>query len=542
MKKTLFYSVVMVFLAGLASCVNKDNYTIASRLIFVKEYNTENKNEIWAVITKDTNMMIFTSISDTVVELNRCLHIKSENYPDFKKKFEDKTIDWETIEKEATTKAIFDYETKQLLSIPCEIVLGKSQHPIKYINEGAFSNWTGLFSIEIPKTVVGIGESGFSQCLGLEQIIVQAGNTVFDSRENCNAIIFSNDNKLVFGCKNTIIPNTVTSIGDFAFYGCTGLASISIPNSVTSIGNFAFHGCSELTSISISNSLTSIGFSAFEGCKALVSLEIPNSVTSIGASAFEGCESLTTANISSSVTSIEESLYKDCKLLTSIEIPNSVTSIGESAFEGCESLWSINIPSSVKEIGRDAFENCTGLAYLEIPNSVTSIGSGAFNHCKGLASIQIPNSVTSIGMCAFYDCSNVTSVDIPQNIKEIKCDGISGTSIDIFDRSIRLVEQLQGTWEWSGYIYGSRAWDRLEISDGQIVAYSSNGVLDQGSFNIDWDNNTIHFGTYSYLDFRFNFYSGWEGLTLYFDKKMVKNIVKYQIIHHHTTIIVIPIT
>ncbi len=531
MKKVNQIIVIIIFLITMAACSGKDRYTIASRLVYQSD-----SEEIWAIVTSDTNLMMFAKSNDSL-SLFRCLHLRKENYSDFINKFQDNTLDWKTLDTKVTsgsgyfsmntfeaeiqTKDVFDFDKKYSLSLPNTISLDNVQYPIRYIGE-AFAGWTGLVSIEIPNSVIRIGEFGFSDCIGLEHISVQSGNPVFDSRENCNAIILTNTNELVSGCKNTIIPNSVTSIGVWAFHGCMGLSSISIPNSVTIIGDYAFYKCTELASINIPNSMESIGNSAFEGCKALTSIEIPNSVTSIGSCAFEDCESLTSANISNSMTSIERNMFEGCTKLTAMEIPQSIKSIGESAFEGCESLWSIIIPNSVKEIGRDAFKNCTGLAYLEIPNSVTSIGNGAFQGCQGLASIQIPNSVTSIGMCAFYDCSNVTSVDIPQSIKEINCDGsigIMGTSLGIFDRSIRLVEQLQGTWEWSGYIYGSRALGRLEVSDGQIVAYSSNGIIDQGSFNLDWDNNTIHFGAYSYLDFRFNFYSGWDGLTLYFDKK-----------------------
>lgn len=527
MKKINQIIVIIIVLITMAACSGKDRYTIASRLVYQSD-----SEEIWAVVTSDTNLMMFAKSNDSL-SLFRCLHFRKENYSDFINKFQDNTLDWKTLdtkngyfsvntfEAEIQTKDVFDFDKQYSLSLPNTITLDNVQYPISYIGE-AFAGWTGLVSIEIPNSVIRIGGFGFSDCIGLEHITVRSGNPVFDSRENCNAIILTNTNELVSGCKNTIIPNSVTSIGEWAFHGCMGLSSISIPNSVTIIGDYAFYKCTELASINIPNSMESIGNSAFEGCKALTSIEIPNSVTSIGSCAFENCESLTSANIPNSMTSIERNMFEGCTKLTAMEIPQSIKSIGESAFEGCESLWSIIIPNSVKEIGRDAFENCTGLAYLEIPNSVTSIGNGAFQGCKGLASIQIPNSVTSIGMCAFYDCSNVTSVDIPQSIKEINCDGsigIMGTSLGIFDRSIRLVEQLQGTWEWSGYIYGSKEWGRLEVSDGQIVAYSSNGIIDQGSFNLDWDNNTIHFGAYSYLDFRFNFYSGWEGLTLYFDKK-----------------------
>jgi len=136
-------------------------------------------------------------------------------------------------------------------------------------------------------------ESGvFQNCTSLTSIIVNTGNNKYDSRDNCNAIIDTKTNSLIAGCKKTIIPNSVTSIEDGAFYGCSGLTSITIPNSVTSIGDYAFDSCSGLTSITIPNSVTSIGKQAFYNCVRLTSVTIGNSVSNIGSQAFENCRNL----------------------------------------------------------------------------------------------------------------------------------------------------------------------------------------------------------------------------------------------------------
>ena len=203
---------------------------------------------------------------------------------------------------------------------------------------------------------------------------------------------------------------SVTSIGGYAFYKCSGLTSITIPNRVTSIGSGAFRECSGLTSITIPNSVTSIGDYAFIECISLTSITIPNSVTSIGWFAFQECSNLTSITIPNSVTSIGDYAFSRCSGLTSITIPNSVTTIGKSAFSYCSRLTSITIPNSVTSIGVDAFGGCTGLTSVTIPNSVTSIGQDAFYRCSGLTSITIPNSVTSIGNWAFEYCTGLTEV------------------------------------------------------------------------------------------------------------------------------------
>jgi hypothetical protein len=262
------------------------------------------------------------------------------------------------------------------------------------IGDGAFIECSSLGSIEIPNSVTSIGEGALRGCYGLKSIKVDAGNTVYDSRGGCNAIINTTSNTLIAGCSTTTIPNSVTIIGDYAFSGCSP-TSIEIPNSVTSIGREAFSGCGGLTSVSIPNSVTSIGYAAFQGCSRLTSIEIPNSVTSI-----------------------ESSLFRYCSGLTSIEIPNSVTSIGEGAFYQCSGLTSITIPNSVNKIGYTAFYQCSKLNSVTIPNSVTSIESSLFMHCTSLTSITIPYSVKKIGENAFYGCSNLNSVSI-ERIKPI---------------------------------------------------------------------------------------------------------------------------
>ena len=227
------------------------------------------------------------------------------------------------------------------------------------IEDGAFAYCSSLTSITIPNSVTSIGDRAFAGCTSLTFIVVNNGNTTYNSRENCNAIIETSTNTLIAGCRNTIIPNSVTSIGDYAFYYYSSLSSITIPNSVTSIGDSAFYRCFGLTAVTIGNSVTSIGNSAFYYCESLTYVTIPNSVTSIGDDAFCGCSNLDSIIIGNGVTSIGDYAFNYCKSLYFVTIPNSVKSIGDYAFWNCEYLHSVTIGNGVKNIGYNAFHGCT---------------------------------------------------------------------------------------------------------------------------------------------------------------------------------------
>ena len=301
---------------------------------------------------------------------------------------------------------------------------------------------------------------------------------VYDSRDNCNAIIEKETNTLIQGCKNTKIPSSVTRIGNYAFFGCSGLTSMEIPSGVTIIGDRAFSGCSGLTSINVEAGNTV--YDSRDNCNAIIetktntliqgcnNTKIPSSVTEIRSFAFIDCSGLTSIEIPKGVTSIEYYVFSGCSGLTSIEIPSSVTSIGYYAFSGCSGLTGIEIPSSVTNIGNSAFSGCSGLTSInveagnvvydsrdncnaiieketntliqgckntKIPSSVTNIGYNAFSGCSGLTSIEIPASVTSIKYAAFSGCSGLTDIEIPSsitNIEEAAFSGCSGlTSINV---------------------------------------------------------------------------------------------------------------
>ncbi len=310
--------------------------------------------------------------------------------------------------------------------------------------------------------------------------IVEGGESYYSNSVNTNKKYYytaSNviGNAMFISCnlKSIKLPNSVTSIGNGAFYGCSGLTSIDIPNSVTSIDDYAFYYCKGLTSVTIPNSVTSIGYGAFDDCSGLTSVTIPNSVKSIDTWAFNGCSALKKVivedivawcgisfsgpdsnplnnahhlysdenteikdlKIPDGVTSIGRLAFDGCSGLTSIDIPNSVTSIGEYAFEGCSGLTSVTIPNSVTSIGVYTFCGCSSLASIDIPNSVESIGNWAFYNCSSLTSITIGNFVTSIGIRAFQSCSGLTSIDIPNSVTSIddyafyECTGLTSVTI-----------------------------------------------------------------------------------------------------------------
>ena len=219
-------------------------------------------------------------------------------------------------------------------------------------------------------------DCAFSGCSEIESLVVTAGNKKYYSANNC--IIEPETKELIAGCKTSIIPSdgSVTFIGDYAFYGCSGLTSVTIPNSVTSIGDRAFLGCGGLTSVTIGNGVTSIGDYAFSGCSGLTSVTIPDSVTSIGKWAFYGCRGLTNiiwnAENCTSAGSFSYYIFSNCSKLTNVTIGANVKIIPSYAFRGCSGLKNITYIGTIAdwqnivtgngwnyEVSKDCIIHCT---------------------------------------------------------------------------------------------------------------------------------------------------------------------------------------
>ena len=279
----------------------------------------------------------------------------------------------------------------------------------------------GLTSFNLPANVAEIGANAI-RCTGITALTVDAANTVFDSRDNCNAIINTSANTIVRACSTTVIPSTVTAIGQLAYMSCT--SSVTIPENITSIGPSAFAHLSNLVSISLPNTITAIESSTFSTCTSLSSITIPNSVTSIDDEAFYGCTSLTSITIPDSVVSITGSPFTNCTSAQSISIGSGLTTIksgtivnGSNPFEGCSAVSSITVSSqntTFSDRGCNGIFSTrtllTGCYLTTIPNDIVTIGYDAFLGCTLLSSITIPDSVSYIRNNAFRGCRNLMDI------------------------------------------------------------------------------------------------------------------------------------
>lgn len=251
-----------------------------------------------------------------------------------------------------------------------------------------------------------IGAFAFEGCTSLEiydipDTTTEIGESAF---QGCTSL------------KELLIPDTVTSIDDTAFFNCSSLEDINIPESITTINAGVFQGCSSLPSINIPENITEIGDQAFSGCTAIESVSIPETVENIGDSVFSNCTSLTTVELPDDITTLGDGMFSGCTALQSIEIPESVTNLGDGTFTGCTKLESVNIPEGVNNIGNSLFDGCSNLTSVEIPDSVGAIDSYAFYECTSLENVVLSEGLTEIGSCAFAECSSLQSVIVPESV------------------------------------------------------------------------------------------------------------------------------
>ena len=220
-------------------------------------------------------------------------------------------------------------------------------------------------------------------------------------------------------------------IGSYAFYGCSGLTSLTLPAGITKIDYRAFQGCSGLTSLILPDGITSIGYDAFDGCSGLTSLILPAGITSIGDCAFSDCSGLTSLTLPAGITSIGESAFYRCSGLTSLILPASIIWIGDGAFKFCSGLTSLTLPAGITSIGYTEFYGCSGLTSLTLPAGITTIDCGAFRDCSGLTSLTLPAGITWIRDEAFKGCSGLTSIYVYAE-KVPKIDGYVFEGIDAY--------------------------------------------------------------------------------------------------------------
>ena len=352
------------------------------------------------------------------------------------------------------------------LIIPSSI----NEYTVTSIGSNAFADCTSIESLEIPESITSIGASAFSGCSGLNSVYIN------DLVSWCNIGFFGEANPLINGADlylndvivtDLVIPNSIVSIRNYSFLGCTSLTSLTIPNSVTSIGSNSFGSCVNLNSVSVGNGVTSINYNAFNGCNNLASVYITeltawcnidfayftSNPLSYGADLYLNNNLVTNLTVPNGITSIKDYAFYGCTSLISVDLPTSVESIGNSAFEYCGSLISIDIPESVQSIGNSAFYRCVSLISVTIPNGVTSIGNYTFSNCFSLTSVELPDSVTSINDFAFYLCSNLTSITIPENVESIgesAFQNCTDLTFIYFNNDITLDEYMIGSNAFSG--------------------------------------------------------------------------------------------
>ncbi|MBR2635123.1 MAG: leucine-rich repeat protein [Clostridia bacterium] len=248
---------------------------------------------------------------------------------------------------------------------------------LRTIGGGAFAGCQSVTELLIPKSVTSIGIRAFAGCTRLAQISVDPQNTVFTGLQNC----LLKGNVLILGCKNSVIPNAVTFIGESAFEDTDGLLFLQIPSSVTSIGDRAFAGCRSLSFVSIPDTLIFLGEYAFSECESLQEIFLPDGISAI-----------------------ERYTFYRCGQLSEIRLPSALRSIGECAFYGCSSLLDVALPETLESLEKNVFYGCQSLTFIALPEGLRFIPQNAFNLCSSLRDVSLPSTLENIDSSAFYGC------------------------------------------------------------------------------------------------------------------------------------------
>lgn len=352
------------------------------------------------------------------------------------------------------------------------------------IGDYAFQHCVKITSIELPSTITNIGYSAFYGCLKLESINIPDSVTKIEygAFYNCKALKKAEIADLASWCNASLDGPYATPahiLGTLTVNG-KDLVDVTIPAYVTSIGDYAFYGCKNMTSVNIHDGVTEIGECAFYGCTALTEMSVSASVTEIGEGAFSGCNGIKQIKIADGnkhYRSIEGCLVEvDSKTLIrgfeSGKIPSdgSVTRIGEYAFSGCEQMSAVVIPDTVTVLGAAAFEYCKGLTSVTLSKSLTFINANAFNGCEKLAEIVLPEGITRIGISAFRDCKQLKNVKLPTTLKQINgfafANCVSLVEIDI----PKAVDDIA-----EGVFSGCSALVNFKFSEGVSRYYSHQG-------------------------------------------------------------------
>jgi len=279
------------------------------------------------------------------------------------------------------------------------------------------------------------------------------------------------------------MSDTVTTIGDYAFSGCTGLKEINMSNNITSIGSYAFNGCGSIKSITLPQKLQNMGIFAFNSCTSLENISIPSDVTSISEKTFNNCTSLVSVVLPEGIRTLGASSFRGCSSLENINLPDSITFIGEFSFSVCGNLVNPKLPKGLKSLEKASFKDCSSITSIDIPENVDTIGEKAFLNCTNLDNIYIPDTVKNIAEDAFDGCDNMEIITPKGSYAEgyAKRKGINIKNYSIIDANVVLSKET--------YVYNGKA-----IIPDITVTYNGCILANGTDYAITCENN-VNVGT-----------------------------------------------